>query len=398
MAGALFCTSAGAQSSVTLAWNASAASNLAGYKVYYGQGSGDYGAYVQTGTTTATVPGLIAGRTYYFAVTAYDTSGLESDYSSEISYAVPVGAPTVTLSSPGNGAIYVAPATVNLAAAVVANGHTITKVQFYNGSTLLGQDTSAPYTYAWNNVSSGAYSVTARITYDSGTTATSPAATLNVSGASPASILTFHATSGTITLPLLVVGGTVLQNVLTDLLGGGSATYNFNITKAGYYCVSAMVNAPSTSQNSFFVNIDAQPTNPLMIWDIPVTSGFANQVVSWRGNGNGNAAQAQYPRKAFYLAAGSHQLIIRGMDANVALQSISIFAAPPMLKTTTDANGHAVLIATGQAGQTYDVMACQNFSAWTTIGSVTLDANGSAQFTDPKATTMANRMYRLSQH
>src|SRR5262249_16422335 len=41
--------------------------------------------------------------------------------------------PTVTLTSPVNGASYQTPATLNLAASVNANGHTITAVQFYNG-------------------------------------------------------------------------------------------------------------------------------------------------------------------------------------------------------------------------------------------------------------------------
>ena len=46
--------------------------------------------------------------------------------------------PTIALTAPVNGASYTAPATINLAASVTANGHTITKVQFYNGATLLG--------------------------------------------------------------------------------------------------------------------------------------------------------------------------------------------------------------------------------------------------------------------
>ena len=41
------------------------------------------------------------------------------------------------LTSPANNSAYAAPATVSLAASVTANGHTITSVQFYNGTTLL---------------------------------------------------------------------------------------------------------------------------------------------------------------------------------------------------------------------------------------------------------------------
>jgi hypothetical protein len=78
--------------------------------------------------------------------------------------------PTVALTSPANGASYTAPATISLAATVTANGHTITKVQFYNGATLLAEDTSAPYTFTWSSVSAGNYSLTARGVYDAGST------------------------------------------------------------------------------------------------------------------------------------------------------------------------------------------------------------------------------------
>ena len=39
--------------------------------------------------TSVTIPGLVDGTTYYFAVTAYDILALESDYSDEIIYTVP---------------------------------------------------------------------------------------------------------------------------------------------------------------------------------------------------------------------------------------------------------------------------------------------------------------------
>ena len=91
-------------------------------------------------------------------------------------------APTIALTSPANGASYTAPATINLAASVTANGHTITKVQFYNGATLLGEDTSAPYSFTWSNVSAGSYSLTARAVYDAGSTVASSPVNITVTG------------------------------------------------------------------------------------------------------------------------------------------------------------------------------------------------------------------------
>ena len=43
-----------------------------------------------TGTqTTAIASDLVVGTTYYFAVTAYNSQGLESAYSNEVAYAAP---------------------------------------------------------------------------------------------------------------------------------------------------------------------------------------------------------------------------------------------------------------------------------------------------------------------
>ena len=60
--------------------------------------------------------------------------------------------PTLALTSPLNGASYTAPAAITFAASVTANGHSITQVQYYNGATLLGANTSAPYSLTWTNV------------------------------------------------------------------------------------------------------------------------------------------------------------------------------------------------------------------------------------------------------
>lgn len=70
----------------TLSWDANTESDLAGYKVYYGIAPGVYGVPVDVGNvTTHVITGLEAGITYYFAATAYDDSGNESGFSSEVS-------------------------------------------------------------------------------------------------------------------------------------------------------------------------------------------------------------------------------------------------------------------------------------------------------------------------
>jgi hypothetical protein len=136
--------------------------------------------------TNAVVAGLQPGVTYYFAAVAYDAFGVSSDLSNEASYqvpAAPVVLPAITLSSPASGTTFTAPATLSLSASVTANGHVVTKVQFYSGTTLLGETAGAPYSFTWANVSAGNYSLFARLVYDSGTTIDSAPATVSVATA-----------------------------------------------------------------------------------------------------------------------------------------------------------------------------------------------------------------------
>jgi len=72
--------------SVTLAWNANSETNLAGYRLYWGQASRAYVSsnVVAVSATTSTVTNLVTGERYHFAVTAFTVDGLESDYSDEV--------------------------------------------------------------------------------------------------------------------------------------------------------------------------------------------------------------------------------------------------------------------------------------------------------------------------
>jgi len=79
-----------AQPQVSLTWDANSEPDLAGYRLYWGTASR---TYTQTNevvnVTTTTVSNLTEEVTYYFAVTAYKNSSLESDFSDEVSFTPP---------------------------------------------------------------------------------------------------------------------------------------------------------------------------------------------------------------------------------------------------------------------------------------------------------------------
>ena len=69
----------------TLAWERSPDNSVTGYRVYFGRQPRQYTNSVNAGNLiNTTIAGLTAGVPYYFAVTAYDAGGGESDFSNEV--------------------------------------------------------------------------------------------------------------------------------------------------------------------------------------------------------------------------------------------------------------------------------------------------------------------------
>ncbi len=88
--------------------------------------------------------------------------------------------PSVSITSPANGASFTSPANITINADAGDTDGTIARVEFYQGTTLLGTDTSAPYSFAWNNVAAGSYALTARATDDDGATSISTIVNITV--------------------------------------------------------------------------------------------------------------------------------------------------------------------------------------------------------------------------
>ncbi|MFI7336393.1 cellulase family glycosylhydrolase [Streptomyces sp. NPDC050085] len=92
--------------------------------------------------------------------------------------------PSVSLTSPRDGASFAAPAAIDLAATASDADGSVSRVEFLNGSTVIGSDTTAPYTFAWTNVTGGSYTLSARAVDDSGATTTATPAKVTVTGQS----------------------------------------------------------------------------------------------------------------------------------------------------------------------------------------------------------------------
>jgi hypothetical protein len=115
--------------------------------------------------------------------------------------------PTVSLTTPVNGATFTAPATVAVAASASDSDGTVVRVDFYAESTLIGTDTTSPFSVTWNDVSAGSYQLTAVARDNAGSTTTSAAVNITVNPAvnqAPTVSLTAPANGATFTAPATI--------------------------------------------------------------------------------------------------------------------------------------------------------------------------------------------------
>lgn len=89
-------------------------------------------------------------------------------------------APTVSITSPTDGATFSQPATITVNADARDEDGTITKVEVFQGATKVGEDLTAPYSLTWSNVVGGVYSLTAKATDNTGAMTTSAAVNVTV--------------------------------------------------------------------------------------------------------------------------------------------------------------------------------------------------------------------------
>ncbi len=109
--------------------------------------------------------------------------------------------PSVTITDPISNAAFAAGSTIVIDAAATDSDGSISRVDFYQGATLLGSDTDSPYTFLWNNVPTSTYSLTAKATDDSGAITTSSAVTVNVLESSAQHSLSLNGTSSYVSVP-----------------------------------------------------------------------------------------------------------------------------------------------------------------------------------------------------
>ncbi|MCW3078466.1 MAG: hypothetical protein JWO32_3075, partial [Bacteroidetes bacterium] len=118
---------------------------------------------------------------------------------------------SVNVTSPANNLILTAGSSATITVNVTGGYMPLQKVEFYSGNTKLGEDLNSPYYFVWNNISPGAYALTARVTDHNGNIAVSN--TVNISAE--------NGCNG---------NGTITREVWNDITGTSVSSIPFNTT------------------------------------------------------------------------------------------------------------------------------------------------------------------------
>ncbi len=169
--------------------------NLPAGALYTTLASGSASDGGNTWQVASVSPGLLVAGNNVVAAEIHQAAKSSSDISFDMEVRANVP-PTVTLASPSSGATIQAPAQITLKATAADSDGTIRKVEFYEGATLLGRDTSPPFSITWSSVPAGAYSLSAKAYDNDGAATPSKAVAVTVVPNSPPTVTITNPASG----------------------------------------------------------------------------------------------------------------------------------------------------------------------------------------------------------
>ncbi len=256
--------------------------------------------------------------------------------------------PTVALTAPTNGSTGTAGTPINLTATAADADGSVAKVEFYDGDTKLGEDTTSPYAFSWTPPTTGAHSLTARATDNLGLVASSAAAgvTINASsGDTQAPVATLTAPANFVTG---LVGTLAVTATATDNVGVSGVEFQVDGAQIGStltaapYAVDVDSNAYASGQHVLRVrafdaagNASAWATATVEFdGSREIPAGFTRDE-SWVTGLTDATAIAQAPDGRYFVAEQGGAL--RVVKAGVLLTT-------PFIQLTVDPSGERGLI------------------------------------------------------
>ncbi len=182
-------------------------------------------------------------------------------------------APSVAITSPANNAVIAVGSNVVINATATDVDGSINRVEFYQGATLLGTSTSAPYTYTWLTPPVGSYALTAKAYDDLSAFGTSSVVNITIAVADDAGISAILTPNGAVSVPT-VTPSVTLKNFGTTTLTATTISYKVDNNAFSDFSWTGSLAAGAT------VNVT-----------LPAVSGYtvaAHTFTAQTGNVNGN--------------------------------------------------------------------------------------------------------------
>jgi len=280
-------------------------------------------AEIGAGVTNYSNNGLVSGHVYYYRIRASNLAG-NSPYSSEAGASVDT-LPTVSLTNPTNGALFISPAAIQLNAMATNGDAAIVSMEFFsNGTNSLGLVANAPYSLTWSNVLGGVYSLTAQATDILGAVSNSTPVSITVSNVPPAVRMTAPTnnaafiTPATITLTAAAsdTNGTVSEvdffygstTIIGTVANGTNGIYAFswtNVAPGNYQLIAVAVDNEGGTATSSVVNITVSNTPPTINIVTPTNNAIFQAPAAIPLTVNANDANGTVVKVDYYYGATS---------------------------------------------------------------------------------------------
>jgi subtilisin family serine protease len=217
----------------------------------------------------------------------------------------PNTAPSVSISSPANGAAFTAPASIVVSASASDSDGTVASVEFFANGNSLGIDASAPFTAGLSGVAAATYVLTAVATDNSGETATSAPVTIAILAIPNRFNMALASNGGVATASSILNNNYPASGAINGdrrgLNWGAGGGWNDGTPNAGPDWIEVAFNGPKTideidlfsMQDNYGTPVEPTPTMTFTLWgvrafDVQYWTGTAWQAIPGTAVTNNN--------------------------------------------------------------------------------------------------------------
>lgn len=317
-------------------------------------------------------PGLGSG-TYTITAKAYDNLG--AVVTSGAATVSVNAAPTVSLTSPSNGATGIAPASFTLTATANDSDGSVSKVEFYSNGSLVNTDTASPYTYVYPGLGSGSYAITAKAYDNLNAVTTSSAVNVSVNSA-PSVSLTAPSNGASALAP----ASFTLTATASDSDG--------SISKVEFYSNGALINTDTVAPYSYAYTNLAVGNYALIakaVDNLSAVTASATANVSVVPNGAPTVYITAPVDGAVVLAPAMLSITANASDSDGSISKVEFYSNGTLISTDTVAPYAYSYPGLGSGTYALTAKAYDDLNVVTTSGAVnvTVNAAPSVSLTSP---------------